>query len=78
MLKDSFADLIARHQEKMPPSLVADIRDDQMAMQPVAGVNHPAWIPGRLLVVENKIVTGVLGRQVRTKKEFLATWCNHE
>ncbi len=67
MVKDSFALLISRHQEKMLPTLTADIRDDQMSLQPVAGVNHPAWILGHLLAVERKIATGVLGRQVKTE-----------
>jgi hypothetical protein len=29
-------------------SLLADIADERMAEQPVAGVNHPAWILGHL------------------------------
>ncbi len=66
MVKDSFAILIGRHQEKMLPTLTADIRDDQMSLQPVAGVNHPAWILGHLLAVETKIATGVLGRPLKT------------
>ena len=28
--------------------LLADIPDERMAEQPVAGVNHPAWILGHL------------------------------
>ncbi len=29
-------------------ALLADVADEQMAAQPVAGMNHPAWITGRL------------------------------
>lgn len=32
--------------------LVADLSDDQIVLQPVAGMNHPAWVLGHLLMVD--------------------------
>ncbi len=62
MFKDSFSLLLERHQQKMLPALLADIHEDQLSFQPVAGINHPAWILGHLLALEWKIARGVLGR----------------
>jgi hypothetical protein len=41
-------------------SLVAEIADERMAEQPLAGVNHPAWILGHLAYSGDGAV-GVLG-----------------
>jgi hypothetical protein len=67
MLKNSFSYLISRHQEKMLPTLLDGISDEQLAMQPIAGMNHPAWILGHILVVEQKIAGSILGRKVKTQ-----------
>src|SRR3954469_12960589 len=40
--------------------LVADIPDERMAEQPIAGVNHPAWILGHLAIASYRVVT-ILG-----------------
>ncbi len=67
MVKDSFAYLISRHQEKMLPAFVADIPEDKLALQPAAAINHPAWILGHLLAVEQKIAGGILGRHLKAR-----------
>ncbi len=36
--------------------LVADVPDDQMVLQPAAGMNHPAWVLGHLAGVANVIL----------------------
>jgi hypothetical protein len=41
-------------------SLLADVPDGQMAEQPHAGVNHPAWILGHLTWTADNVV-GMLG-----------------
>jgi hypothetical protein len=41
-------------------TLVGDIPDEQMAEQPHAGVNHPAWILGHLTWTADNLV-GMLG-----------------
>lgn len=65
MLKDVMAVMIERHQEKMLTGLVGDIPEDKMTAQPVAGMNHPAWLLGHLLGLEQKIATDVIGKTVR-------------
>jgi hypothetical protein len=40
--------------------LVEDIADERMAEQPIAGVNHPAWVLGHLA-----LSNGLEGRFVR-------------
>lgn len=72
MLKDTFSFLISRHQEKMLPGLLDGISDEQLAVQPIVGMNHPAWILGHLLAVEQKIAGGVLGRKLKTSLD--ANW----
>lgn len=66
MVKDIFASMLSRHQQKMLPTLTADIPDDKLALQPAAAINHPAWILGHLLAVEQKIAGSVLGRPLKT------------
>lgn len=61
MLKDTFSYLILRHQQKMLPTLLDGIADPQLAAQPIAGMNHPAWILGHILAVEHRIGGGLLG-----------------
>lgn len=41
-------------------SLVGDLIDERMAEQPVAGVNHPAWILGHL-AYSGDVIVGLLG-----------------
>ncbi len=41
--------------------LVADLSDDQIALQPAAGMNHPAWVLGHLLMVDGSFLTLVGG-----------------
>ncbi len=72
MIKDTFSFLISRHQEKMLPTLLGGISDEQLAAQPIAGMNHPAWILGHLLVVEQKIARDILGRPLKTTLD--ANW----
>ena len=72
MLKDAFSFLVSRHQEKMLPTLLEGIADDQLSAQPIAGMNHPAWILGHILVVEQKIARDILGRQLQTTLD--ANW----
>ncbi len=64
MVKDALSRLISRHQEKMLPTLLDGISDAQLAAQPIAGMNHPAWILGHLLAVEQKIAKEVLHRPI--------------
>jgi len=40
--------------------LVADLRPDQMALQPAAGMNHPAWVLGHLALTAD-MLGGMLG-----------------
>lgn len=49
--------------------LVQDIADERMAEQPIAGVNHPAWILGHLAFSADRART-LLGAD----KELPATW----
>jgi len=35
--------------------LVSDVADEQMAAQPVAGINHPAWLLGHLCVYHDTL-----------------------
>lgn len=65
MLKDTFPFLILRHQEKMLPTLMEGISNDQLSAQPVAGMNHPAWILGHLLAIEQKIAGDILGCRLK-------------
>ena len=37
--------------------LVADLSDDQLALQPAPKMNHPAWILGHLLLVDGNFLT---------------------
>lgn len=72
MLKDTFSFLLERHQNKMLPTLLADIPDEKLSSQPVAGINHPAWILGHLLAVEQKFTGGILRRPFQTSLD--ANW----
>ncbi|HMD55516.1 MAG TPA: DinB family protein [Phycisphaerae bacterium] len=72
MLKDTFSFLLERHQNKMLPTLLADIPDEKLSSQPVAGINHPAWILGHLLAVEQKFAGGILRRPFQTSLD--ANW----
>ena len=72
MLKDTFSFLLERHQNKMLPTLLADIPDEKLSSQPVAGMNHPAWILGHLLAVEQKFTGGILRRPFQTSLD--ANW----
>lgn len=65
MLNDVIAVMIERHQEKMLTGIVSDIPEEKMTAQPIAGMNHPAWLLGHLLGLEQKIATGVIGKTVR-------------
>jgi len=65
MLKDAIATMLERHQGTMLTGLVSDIPEDKMTAQPVAGMNHPAWLLGHLLAIEQKVVTGAMGKTVR-------------
>ncbi len=42
-------------------ALLADIPDDRLADPCGGGVNHPAWIMGHILLVEQEIIEVVLG-----------------
>jgi len=64
MLKDVIANLLERHQDKMLAGQVADIPDAQMSAQPIAGMNHPAWLLGHILGLEHKVATSVMGRSL--------------
>lgn len=64
MLKNAIADIIEMNQEKMLPPMVADIPADKMAAQPIPGMNHPAWLLGHLLTLEQSVVTKVIGKTV--------------
>jgi hypothetical protein len=66
MPKNPFSYLTSWSQDKMLPTLLDGISDEQLAIQPIPGMNHPAWILGHLLIMEQKIVTGTLGRKLNT------------
>ena len=72
MLKDTFTFLIQRHQEKMLPTLLTDMREDQLADQPIAGMNHPAWILGHLLTFEHRIAGDIMHRPLQVSLD--ADW----
>src|SRR5262249_13888036 len=44
--------------------LLADISDERMTEQPVAGVNHPAWILGHLALTADGTVEKLGGQKV--------------
>lgn len=50
-------------------SLIANITDEQFALQPLPGVHHPAWIVGHLAVVID-FVPAMLGQE----KALPDTW----
>ncbi len=72
MLKNSISHLISLHQEKMLPALLDGIPDEQLTIQPIAGMNHPAWILGHLLGVEQKIAGSIADRMLKTQLD--ANW----
>lgn len=43
------------HTRGMTLKLVADLSDDQLAIQPAPKTNHAAWVLGHLLLVENSL-----------------------
>ena len=45
-------------------TLVGDIADERMAEQPVAGVNHPAWILGHLALSADNTLEMLGGQKV--------------
>jgi DinB superfamily len=49
--------------------LVADIADDRLAEQPVADINHPAWILGHLAWTADRALE-LLGLSVTTPPEW--------
>ncbi len=49
--------------------LVGDIADERLAEQPIAGVNHPAWILGHLAWTADGAL-GMLGAQKRLSAEW--------
>jgi hypothetical protein len=49
--------------------LVADIPDDKMALQPVAGMNHAAWVLGHLACTAD-----MLGAMIGLKPVCAADW----
>ena len=50
--------------------LVGDIADEQMTQQPLAGVNHPAWILGHLAYSADG-AAALLGGQKSLSREWL-------
>ena len=52
-------------------TLVADIPEERIAEQPVAGVNHPAWILGHLAFVADH-VAGMLGAEKQIPEQWAA------
>ncbi|MGC8559637.1 MAG: DinB family protein [Phycisphaerae bacterium] len=72
MLKNLIADMLEKHQDKMLTPMLADIPAEKMTTQPIAGMNHPAWLLGHLLGFEQKVITGVMGKTV--KEPLDATW----
>src|SRR6478735_6768586 len=52
-------------------SLVGDLVDERMAEQPVAGVNHPAWILGHL-AYSGDVIVGLLGGTKTLSPEWSA------
>ena len=65
MLKHLIADMLEKHQEKMLMPMLADIPAEKMTAQPITGMNHPAWLLGHLLGLEQKVITGVMGKTVQ-------------
>ena len=45
--------------------LMADIPDERLAEQPLAGVNHPAWVLGHLAWTADRAVEMLGGRSVQ-------------
>ena len=72
MLKDALWSSLERNQQDILPARLVAIHDDQMAIQPLKGMNHPAWILGHLLAIEQKVVSGVLGLPLPTSLD--ANW----
>ncbi len=66
MLKDALWSSLERNQQDILPVRLIAIHDDQMTVQPLKGMNHPAWILGHLLAIEQKIVHEVLGLPLQT------------
>ena len=53
--------MVITHARNQTLKLVADLADDQLAIQPAPKMNHAAWVLGHLLVVDygfSKLVTG--------------------
>jgi len=53
--------MVITHARSQTLKLVADLSDDQLAIQPAPKMNHAAWVLGHLLVVDygfRKLVTG--------------------
>jgi len=51
--------------------LVADIDDDQMAVQPHSGMNHPAWVLGHYALGAD-FVAQLLGQPLLTDDDWMA------
>jgi len=49
--------------------LVGDIADERMAEQPIAGVNHPAWVLGHLAWTADRALE-MLGAPVTVPAEW--------
>ena len=53
--------MVITHARNQTLKLVADLSDDQLAIQPAPKMNHAAWVLGHLLVVDygfRQLVTG--------------------
>jgi len=49
------------HTRNATLKLVADLNDDQLVFQPAPKTNHPAWVLGHLLQVENAFLSQITG-----------------
>jgi uncharacterized damage-inducible protein DinB len=56
--------MVITHARNQTLKLVADLSDDQLALQPAPKMNHAAWVLGHLLVVDYSFAQLITGMPV--------------
>src|SRR3954452_11428370 len=54
--------MVITHARSQTLKLVADLRDDQLAVQPAPKMNHAAWVLGHAMVVDYGFLQLVTGK----------------
>ena len=55
---------VLNHTRNQTLKLVADLTDDQLTKQPAPKTNHPAWVLGHLLMVDQAFLMTITGQPI--------------